>query len=132
LAAGIARDGRLEPQRFGAHQAFEMATIAGAEAIGMGDRIGSLEVGKQADIVVHDATDWGWTPRGDVGLQLIWGTDGRTVRDVFVAGNAVIRDGRCVTVDVPALRREAQAHQSSLLGRAGITIPHVWPHIDGR
>jgi hypothetical protein len=51
---------------------------------------------------------------------------------VFVAGNTVIRDGRCVTVDVPALRREAQAHQGSLLDRAGITISHVWPHIDGR
>ena len=132
LAAGIARDGRLDPERFGAHQAFELATIAGAEAIGMADRIGSLEVGKQADIVVHDATDWGWSPRGDVGLQLVWGTDGRTVRDVFVAGNPVIRDGQCVTVDAPALRREAQARQRSLLDRTGITVPHVWPHIDAR
>ena len=132
LAAGIARDGRLEAQRFGAHQAFEMATIAGAEAIGMSDRIGSLEVGKQADIVVHDATDWGWTPRGDVGLQLVWGTDGRTVRDVFVGGKPIVRDGQCVTVDVPALRREARARQVSLLDRAGITIPHVWPQVDGR
>jgi 5-methylthioadenosine/S-adenosylhomocysteine deaminase len=42
LAAGIARDSRLDPERFGAHQAFELATIAGAEAIGMADRIGSL------------------------------------------------------------------------------------------
>lgn len=132
LAAGIARDARLEPQRFGAHQAFEMATIAGAEAIGMSDRIGSLEVGKQADVVVHEATDWGWSPRGDVGLQLIWGTDGRSVRDVFVAGSPVIRDGRCVTVDAEALRREARDRQRSLLDRAGITVPHVWPHIDAR
>ena len=133
LAAGIARDSRLDPQRFGAHQAFELATIAGAEAIGMADRIGSLEVGKQADIVVHDATDWGWTPRGDVGLQLVWGTDGRSVRDVFIAGDQVIRDGRCVTVDAPAscaARRRPQQH--SLLDRAGITIPHVWPHVDAR
>ena len=132
LAAGIARDGRLDPERFGAHQAFELATIAGAEAIGMADRIGSLEVGKQADIVVHDATNWGWSPRGDVGLQLVWGTDGRTVRDVFVAGKPVIRDGECVTVDAPALRRHGREEQRSLLDRAGITIPHVWPHIDGR
>jgi 5-methylthioadenosine/S-adenosylhomocysteine deaminase len=132
LAAGIARDARLEPERFGAHQAFEMATITGAEAIGMSDRIGSLEVGKQADVVVHEATDWGWSPRGDVGLQLVWGTDGRSVRDVFVAGNAVIRDGRCVTVDAAALRREGQARQRSLLDRAGITVPHVWPHVDAR
>jgi 5-methylthioadenosine/S-adenosylhomocysteine deaminase len=132
LAAGIARDGRLEPERFGAHQAFEMATIAGAEAIGMADRIGSLEVGKQADIVVHRAVGWGWSPRGDVGLQLVWGTDGRSVRDVFVAGTPVIRDGRCVTVDAQALGREAQDRQQSLLDRAGITIPHVWPQIDAR
>lgn len=132
LAAGLARDIRLAPERFGAHQAFELATIAGAEAIGMADRIGSLEVGKQADIVVHAATDWGWSPRGDVGLQLVWGTDGRTVRDVFVAGNPVVRGGQCVTVDAPALRREAAAQQRSLLDRAGITIPHVWPQIDAR
>ncbi len=132
LAAGIARDGRLEPERFGAHQAFEMATIAGAEAIGMADRIGSLEVGKQADIVVHRAVGWGWSPRGDVGLQLVWGTDGRSVRDVLVAGTPVIRDGACVTVDAPALRHEAQVRQQSLLDRAGITIPHVWPQIDAR
>ena len=132
LAAGIARDARLEPQRFGAHHAFEMATIAGAEALGMADRIGSLTIGKQADIVVHQANDWGWMPRGDVGLQLVWGTDGRTVRDVFIAGQPVIRDGRCVTVDAAALRTEACERQRSLLDRAGITIPHVWPQIDAR
>jgi len=132
LAAGIARDTRLEPQRFGAHQAFELATIAGAEAIGMADRIGSLEVGKQADIVVHDATDHGWTPRGDVAMQLVWGTDGRSVRDVFIAGRQVVRDGRCTAVDVGALRAEAQARQRSLLDRAGLTVPHVWPHVDAR
>ncbi|HEY5422369.1 MAG TPA: amidohydrolase family protein [Ilumatobacteraceae bacterium] len=130
LAAGIARDTRLEPRRFGAHQAFELATIAGAEAIGMADRIGSLEVGKQADIVVHDASDHGWMPRGDIAMQLVWGTDGRSVRDVFVAGRQVVRDGRCTTIDVGALRVEAQARQRSLLDRAGLTVPHVWPHID--
>jgi len=132
LAAGIARDTRLEPQRFGAHQAFELATIAGAEAIGMADRIGSLEVGKQADVVVHDATDSGWTPRGDIARQLVWGTDGRSVRDVFVAGRPVVREGRCATVDVEALRGEAQSRQRSLLDRAGLTVPHAWPHIDAR
>jgi len=132
LAAGIARDTRLAPQRFGAHQAFALATIAGAEAIGMADRIGSLEVGKQADIVVHDTSGPNWTPPGDVAIQLVWGTDGRSVRDVFVAGRPVVRDRQCLTVDVGELRREAQARQRSLLERAGITVPHVWPHIDAR
>jgi 5-methylthioadenosine/S-adenosylhomocysteine deaminase len=131
-AAGIARDTRIDPTRFGAHEAFELATIAGAEAIGMGDRVGSLEAGKQADIVVHRANGWGWSPRGDIGLQLVWGTDGRSVRDVFVAGREVVRDGRCVTVDTEALWRESEAMQQSLLDRAGIVVPHRWPQIDGR
>ncbi len=129
-AAGIARDTRIDPTRFGAHEAFELATIGGAEAIGMADRVGSLEPGKQADVVIHRASGWGWAPRGDVGLQLVWGTDGRSVRDVFVAGRPVVRDGRCITIDTEALWREAEAAQHSLLQRAGITVPHRWPQID--
>ena len=40
--------------------------------------------------------------------------------------------GECVSVDAPSLRREAREQQRSLLHRAGITIPHVWPHVDAR
>jgi 5-methylthioadenosine/S-adenosylhomocysteine deaminase len=109
-----------------------MATIAGAEAVGMAGRIGSLEVGKQADIVVHRTDGWGWSPRGDVGLQLVWGTDGRSVRDVYVAGRQVIADGRSTSLDEPALYGAAAHAQESLLARAGITVPHRWPHIDAR
>jgi 5-methylthioadenosine/S-adenosylhomocysteine deaminase len=129
LAAGLARDRRLDPTTFGAHRVFELATIAGAEAIGMDDRIGSLEVGKQADLVIHRTDTPGWTPRGDVGLQLVWGTDGRSVRDVFVAGRRVVADGRVTTIDVAALSVDAADRQRALLARAGIDVPHVWPHI---
>ena len=129
LAAGLARDTRVDPERFGAHTAFELATIAGAAAIGMDDRIGSLEVGKQADIVVHDTSSVSWAPRGETVLQLVWGTDGRSVRDVVVAGRPVVRDGACVTVDIAALHAEAAEAQRSLLARAGLEVPHLWPHI---
>ena len=132
VAAGIARDGRVDPERFGAHQAFELATIAGAAAVGMDGRIGSLEPGKQADIVVHQASGGGWSPRGDVGLQLVWGTDGRSVSDVWVAGVQVIRDGHSTLIDEDALYAEATAAQASLLERTGITVPHRWPHVDAR
>lgn len=131
VAAGIARDTRIDPTRFGAHDAFELATIAGAEAIGMQDRIGSLEVGKQADIVVHDTSGWGWAPRGDIGLQLVWGTDGRSVRDVLVAGHPVLTDGRCVTVDAAEVNAAARERQGGLLARAGLEIPHRWPQVEG-
>jgi 5-methylthioadenosine/S-adenosylhomocysteine deaminase len=128
LAAGIARDGRVDPTSFGAHHAFELATIAGAEAIGMDDRIGSLDPGKFADIVVHDATSLAWTPRGDLALQLVWGADGRSVRDVLVDGRQVIRDGRYTTVDPVELRKEAQKAATALLKRANIDLRHPWPY----
>ncbi len=132
VASGIARDMRVDPTRFGAHQVFELATIAGAEAIGLSDRIGSIEVGKQADLVVHRTDTPGWTPRGDVGLQLVWGTDGRSVRDVFVAGRHVVDSGRVVSIDLDALSAAASEHQRFLLDRTGITVPHPWPYVDAR
>ncbi|MEO1061188.1 MAG: amidohydrolase family protein [Actinomycetota bacterium] len=131
LAAGLARDTSLDPTSFGAHDAFELATIGGAEAIGLGDRIGSIEVGKEADLVVHDTSGWSWTPRGDVGLQLVWGSDGRSVRDVLVAGRVVVRDGECATIDVAAAKEAATDRQRHLLDRAGIEVPHRWPVLDG-
>ena len=131
VAAGIARDVAVDPTSFGAHDAFELATIAGAEAIGMADRIGSIEMGKKADLVVHDTSAWEWIPRGDVGLQLVWGTDGRSVRDVVVDGRVVLDGGQCVTVDATSLRNEATERQAALLARAGLEIPNRWPLIDG-
>lgn len=130
LAAGIARDARLDPTRFGAHEVFALATIAGADAIGLGDRIGSIESGKQADLVVHRTDTPGWTPRGEIATQLVWGTDGRTVRDVFIAGRQVVGDGRVLTVDTDALYAEAAERQRDLLKRADLTVLSPWPHRD--
>jgi len=129
LAAGLAKDTRVDPTWFGAHEAFEMATIAGAEAVGMAGEIGSLEPGKRADLVVHDTTGLAWTPRGDTALQLVWSADGRSVRDVIVDGRVVVRDKQCVTVDVTTARAEAAEAAAALFRRAGITVPHRWPHI---
>jgi 5-methylthioadenosine/S-adenosylhomocysteine deaminase len=120
----------VDPTWFSAHHAFEWATVAGAEAVGMGDRIGSLEPGKLADLVVHDATGPQWAPDGDVALQLVWGTDGRTVRDVVVGGEVVVRAGRSTRVDELALAAEARAASRAIVERAGIEIPHRWPVID--
>lgn len=132
LAAGLARDRTLDGQRFGAHQAFELATIAGAAAIGMDDRIGSLEVGKQADLVIHRTDLPAWTPRGDIAQTLVWGTDGRSVRDVFVAGQQVIADGRHTRIDHTELAALAAERQAALLAKAEITLPQRWPVIDAR
>ena len=127
LAAGLARDTRVDPERFGSDTALELATIRGAEAIGMDDRIGSIEVGKKADFVVHDHRHPAWRPGGDPVLTLVWGTDGRSVRDVVVDGEIVVRDGTSTRVDEDALAVAARDAQRSLFERAGVRRWSPWP-----
>jgi len=132
LAAGLAKDVRRQPTRFGAHTALELATITGAEAIGMAGEIGSLEVGKRADVVVLDATGAASTPNGpDPVLGLVWGSDGRAVTDVIASGRVVVANRKCVTVDIDALRADAAAAQSRLLRDAGLNPRPVWPVVGG-
>lgn len=128
LFAGLAKDAGADPTRPGAHLALELATIRGAEAIGRGHELGSIEVGKRADLVVLDAARPEWSPPGDdEALQLVWGTDGRAVRHVVVDGRVVVREGRCTGVDEDALRAAAAEAGRSLRARAGLPPVRRWP-----
>lgn len=128
LMAGISRDtARPGVPALTAAEAFAMATLGGADALGLADRIGSVEVGKRADLVVLDATGPAWSPRGDLAHQLVWGAPSDTVRDVLVDGRVVVRDRRPTGVDLPGLLAEATDRRESLLRRAGITPPSSWP-----
>lgn len=128
LAAGLAKDMGADPTRFGAHTAFELATIAGAKAIGMDHEIGSLEVGKRADVVLVDTSRAEWIPASpDPVVQLVWASDGRSVVDVVAAGRHVVRNGRCVTVDAGDLATRAADSHRRLLHDAGIVATARWP-----
>ena len=128
LTAGLAKDAVMDPAGFGAHEALELLTIGGAEAIGMADRIGSIEVGKAADLVVHDLGGVESAPRSvDPVLQLIWAGDGRRVRDVVVDGVVVLEEGRSTRVDHRELIVDASAAQRRLLGDAGLSPSARWP-----
>ena len=116
LFVGLARDMAVDPFGITAADGLALATIGGARAIGKGDDIGSIEVGKHADLVVHDRRGPQFVPLStDPVLQLIWASDGRSVRDVVVAGQQVVRDGVCITVDLDSLRQEAAQRRDRLL-----------------
>jgi 5-methylthioadenosine/S-adenosylhomocysteine deaminase len=118
LFVGLGRDGSMDPQSLTARDGLALATLAGASAIGMDDRIGSLEPGKQADLVIHDTSGPQWRPRADDPVrQLIWASDGRSVRDVLVAGQVVVHNRTCTTVDTEALAETAQQRQAELLAK---------------
>ncbi len=128
LTAGLAKDVAMDPTGFGAHEALELLTIGGAEAIGMADRIGSIEVGKAADLVVHDLSGVESAPRSvDPVLQLVWAGDGRRVQDVVVDGVVVLEQGRSTRVDHQELIVDASAAQRRLLGDAGLSPSARWP-----
>ncbi len=129
LAAGLAKDSRVDPTRFGAHRALELATIAGAEALGMGHEIGSLEVGKRADIVLLDTDRAEFTPPSpDPVLPIVWATDGRAVAEVVASGRIVVRDGACITVDHDELRAATLQARDRLLRVANLDPRPRWPH----
>jgi 5-methylthioadenosine/S-adenosylhomocysteine deaminase len=120
LFVGLERDRSGDPTSITAADGLALVTSAGAEAIGMGDRIGSLEPGKQADVVLHDTSGPQWVPMGtDPARHLVWASDGRSVSDVVVAGRVVVADRRCVTVDLDTLRSEATGRRDALLRAAG-------------
>jgi 5-methylthioadenosine/S-adenosylhomocysteine deaminase len=127
LVAGLFKDGRIDPQMFPAEKAYEMATIGGAKAIGLQDEIGSLEVGKRADAVLHDTDRPEWRPLLNVINQLVWSADGRGVHTVVVDGRVVVEDGRMTTIDEAALWREAQRRGEAIVARSGLPDKAKYP-----
>src|SRR5690606_16038790 len=79
------RDPRVVPAR----TALAMATIDGARALGMADRIGSIEPGKLADLIVVDMTRPGQTPLYDPVSHLVYATRGGDVRTTIVGGRVL-------------------------------------------
>jgi len=120
------RDARLVP----AEQAVEMGTLLGGRALGLGDQIGSLEVGKKADLVIFDARRAEWRALFDPVNNLVYSADGHSVRTLVLDGRVVVDDGRALFADESALADRVQAHGEALLARTGGRVNHGrWPMV---
>lgn len=127
LVAGLFKDGRQDPQMFPAEKAYEMATLGGAELMQMPDQIGSLEVGKKADLVLHDTDRPEWRPLLNVANQLVWSADGRGVHTVVVDGAMVVEDGQMTTLDEATFYQQCQAAGEAITARSGLPDKAKWP-----
>ena len=127
LVAGLFKDAREDPQMFPAEKAFEMATIDGAKTMLMQDQIGSLEVGKKADLVLHDTDRPEWRPLLNVMNQLVWSADGRGVHTVLVDGKIVVENYVCITVDEERLWADVQSMGEAVAGRSGLPDKAKYP-----
>ncbi|MBW4676585.1 MAG: amidohydrolase [Desmonostoc geniculatum HA4340-LM1] len=87
-------------------QSIEMASLGGAKAFNLADKLGSLTVGKQADLVLYDLTNLSLLPRTDpIGL-LVLGRPSNVVHSAWVNGKQIINDGKFTTINVDELRQE--------------------------
>jgi len=129
LVAGLFKDARQDPQMFPAEIAYEMATLGGAGAMRMLDEIGSLEVGKLADVVLHDIDRPEWRPLLNVMNQLVWSADGRGVHTVFVDGRRVVEAGRITALDEERFYAECQAAGEAVVARSGLPDRAKFPVI---
>lgn len=113
LAANLARLVHHDPAAISAEDIVRSATIDGARAVGLADRIGSLEVGKEADVIVVDANAVHLTPIHDPYTALVYAAGRSDVRDVFVAGERVVDGRRSTRVDSSQVMAAARAHVES-------------------
>ncbi|HTJ61725.1 MAG TPA: amidohydrolase family protein [Candidatus Saccharimonadales bacterium] len=96
-----------------------MGTRDGARALRMDDRIGTLEVGKSADLIVLDPSRLAG-PAGDPATRIVYGGGSRAVRDVIVDGKVVVRNFSSLTFDGAEVRARAAEALPALAERAGI------------
>lgn len=104
-----------DPKVLNAEQAFEMATIRGARALHLEDKIGSIETGKLADIVILDFDSLNQTPFYSVYSSLVYATKANDVRTVIINGKVVMRDKRLLTLDENVIKKDANAYRQKII-----------------
>ena len=98
----------------------ELLTIGGARALHMEDRIGSLEPGKQADVICIDIDRPTLTPSATVTSSLVYSHDRDAVRHVYVGGVELLRDGRLISLDVAAVVDLVEREARRVLSAQGV------------
>jgi len=104
-----------DPKVVSAEQAFMMGTIGGARALHLENLIGSLEVGKRADICIVDFDNLNQTPFYNVYSSLVYATKADDVRHVIIDGRVVMRDKRLLTLDENVIKKDANLYRQKII-----------------
>ncbi len=127
VAALIYKDARLDTRVMPPETVLEMATLHGAAALGLERRIGSLEPGKRADLVLYDLDVPGWRPLLDPINNLVYAAGASSVRTVFIDGRAVLDEGRITTIDEIEVYRRIESLSRAQIARAHLHMNPRWP-----
>ena len=123
IGAGFFKDLGEDTGVMSALQALECITCRAAEAIGLDGAIGSLEIGKKADLLQFDTSGSQWRPLLAPVAQLIWSADSRSIRNVWIDGRQVLDNGRSTQLDEGKLLSDVQLAAESIIARANLPKP---------
>lgn len=116
LAALLAKGYFNDARALNAEQVLRMATINGAKALGLDGQIGSIETGKEADIIAIDMREAGSIPVYNPVSHLVYSTSHSQVSDVWVAGKRLLKDHELMTINLDELRFKAKIWADRLSG----------------
>jgi 5-methylthioadenosine/S-adenosylhomocysteine deaminase len=119
-AAKLHKVHRLDPTVMPSSVVLEMATLGGARVLGLEKEIGSLEVGKKADIIVLDLNRPHLQPVYNIVSQLVYSAVGADVRDVIIDGKLVMHDRKLLTLDEETILQKAQETKEKILQRVSL------------
>jgi len=116
----------VDPLPLTAIEVLGFATQGGATAAWLGDKIGSITVGKKADLVLLRTDTYGMAPLNYVAGAVVESGNPQLVDTVLIDGNVVKRDGELVGHRFTDVRALAEQARDRVLSRAGITDPGTW------
>jgi 5-methylthioadenosine/S-adenosylhomocysteine deaminase len=122
-AAFMQKVSTMDPAALPAPTTLRMATLGGAEALGMAAEVGSLEAGKKADLIVVDLTASHMRPVNKIENSLVYAAGARDVETVICDGQVVMDHGCLLTVDEEAWVAGAVAYAHDQFTAAGIELP---------
>ena len=94
-----------------------MATQGGANALGLGDELGTIETGKLADMILVDIDQPHITPTQNLVNTLVCAAGGRDVTDSIINGKVVMRNRQVLTLDEEKIKADAKQHMREILSR---------------
>jgi len=127
LTSLIHKGWRLDPTVVKAQEILRMVTSSGAKALLDEDTIGSLEVGKKADLIVVNPASAGMYPLHDRVANLVTSMHSSNIESTMCDGKWLMKDRVLLTIDEHAVLSEAQARAESIRNRAGILLPPRFP-----
>jgi cytosine/adenosine deaminase-related metal-dependent hydrolase len=121
LVSYLANLREKDPTVIPAETVLEMSTINGARAMGIEDQVGSIEVGKKADIILIDMDKPHLTPAPDPVSTIVYAAHGNDVDTVVIDGQIVMENRKVLTLDEGTVVEEARRRYGKVTERAGLT-----------